>query len=192
MTSTECGLCMSESEQGGPWLGLGWVCQRCRSGDLDPLVERWGLEADTTRSAEDRRVWLVRVQRPTPIVATAALALEQLGHKARKLFGKKDPEVGDEGFDDRIWVEADQGALDLLQDATVRAAVVSLLQVPSATLVELAADLVTVHLRASRDFPDRLVKQMLDAPLELSRHRAVVLAARIERLSRPGQAGACR
>jgi len=190
--STECGLCTNEAEQGGPWLGLGWVCQSCRSGEVDPLIERWGLEAETAQSAEDRRVWLVHVRHPTPVGASARLALEQLGHKARKLFGRKDPEVGDEDFDDRIWVEADQGALDLLQDSTVRAAVVSLLQVPSAALVELGADLVTAHLRASRDFPDRLVKQMLDAPLELSRHRAVVLAARIERLGRPGQDGAYR
>ena len=183
---------MNEVEQGGPWLGLSRVCQRCRSGEVGPLVERWGLEPDAAQSAKDRRVWLIHVRHPTPVVASARLALEQLGHKARKLFGHKDPEVGDEGFDDRIWVEADQGALDLLQDPTVRAAVVSLLQVPSATLVELGADLVTVHLLASRDFPDRLVKQMLDAPLELCRHRAVVLAARIERLARPGQAGAHR
>jgi hypothetical protein len=186
MTRAECALCMNEADEGGPWLGLDWVCRPCRTGDVDRLVARWGLEPGTDRSDDDGRVWFVRVRRPTTLAASARLALEQLGHKARKLFGRKDPEVGDESFDDRIWVEADAGALDLLQDVAVRGAVVSLLQVPSVTLVELDGDSVVIHLHASRDYPDRLVKEVLDAPLELSRHRAVVLAARIERLQQTG------
>lgn len=179
-----CTVCMATTERGGPWLGLDWVCPRCRSGKIDPVVARWGLEADAAPVEGDHRVWRVRVRHPTSLAATARLSSERLSHKARKLFGHGDPEVGDERFDDQIWVEADEGALALLKQAGVRAAVAALLQVPAANLVELEDDEVSVRLQASINFADRLVDDMLETPLVQVRHFAVILAALVERFAR--------
>jgi hypothetical protein len=175
---------MAAAERGGPWIGLEWICSRCRSGKIEPVIERWGLEAGAAPVEGDHRVWLVRVRHPASIAATARLSSERLSHKARKLFGHRDPEVGDERFDDQIWVEADDGALALLKQGGVRATVVALLQVPAATLVELAGNEVRVRLEASTNFADRLVDDMLATPLVQVRHLAVILAAQLERVAR--------
>lgn len=180
--SHECALCTAETDQGGPWLELGHVCASCRSGQVAPVVERWGLElSDAPLDPELPRDRGVRVRRPTRVAGAARLSLEHLSHKAIKRLGRRDPEVGDERFDDQIWVEADEGALNTLRQPGVRAAVIELLQIPAVTTVELDEVGVTVRLHASADLADRLVDEVLVMPLQLARHLAVALAAQLER-----------
>jgi hypothetical protein len=163
-----CTVCMAATERGGPWLGLDWVCPRCRSGKIEPVIERWGLEVGAAPVEGDHRVWRVRVRHPTSVAGTARLSSERLSHKARKLLGHGDPEVGDA----------------LLKQGGIRAAVVALLQVPAANLVKLEDDEVSVRLQASINFADRLVDDMLETPLVQVRHFAVILAALVEHFAR--------
>lgn len=185
--TSSCALCQRAAGRGGPWLDLGWVCADCQGASLDAVLARHGLALADEAVPRQRWLWQIRVRHPTPLAASARLSLERLGHKARKLLGARDPEVGDERFDNLAWVEADDDALPLLEQPAVRAAAVALLQVPMVSFVELAGELVTVHLKAREELADGLIDSALATPRERARPLAVALAVQVERFARaPG------
>lgn len=187
-----CDLCMTAAEGVRPWLGIDGVCRRCRAGQLEHAAAHWGLELEAG-APTDGREWRIQVRHPTVLPGSVGLSPEHLRHKARKLLGRRDPEVGDDQFDDRIWIELPAGeqdeAMRLLKQPAVQQTIAALLQLPSARSVQLGGEVVTVDLQASQDFADRLVPDVMQKPLEQARHLALVLAALVERYLRRGAQG---
>jgi hypothetical protein len=113
------------------------ICSRCRLGDLDAGLARWGLTRTSRHWAQTRKVndrnettWYLEVQisTPTEIDASAHFRQETSFDRARQWFKKTELQAGDDLFDRAVFVTEPTGAhlRDVLADEGVQSAIMEL------------------------------------------------------------------
>lgn len=110
-----CELCGLEAQPGElEKIALLDVCPRCRQGELDGALTRWGFEEQhrkwvepkSTDNSENHNL-SVDVTRPTLVELYAKLCEETTTDKIKKFFGRGDPALGEKPFDDLVRVEVE-------------------------------------------------------------------------------------